>query len=118
MHIRAVVHAVLPMEMDGCGVVPAEEIEGVDGLVLVTEESPHTLSLLVVDAAETQRGDFFIFLHDGLVDKKVLHSVLARVLIGLCPCHAMCHHGVANLESRVDDNAVVAVEHLGIHSSH
>ena len=54
MHIRAVVHAVLPMEMDGCGVVTAEEIEGVDGLVLVTEESPHTLSLLVVDAAETQ----------------------------------------------------------------
>ena len=108
----------LSMEVDGGGVVPTEEIERVDGLVLVAEEAPHPFALLVVDAAETTGGDVFVFFHDGFIDEKVLHPVFTWVLVGLCSCHAMCHHSIADFESRIDDDAIVAVEHLSVHASH
>ncbi len=119
VHEAVVVHAVLAVEADGPRIVLVKQVEGVNGGVFVAEEPNDTVQLLVfVHAAEALLGHLLILFHQGFRHDEILHAVLPRVLKVLCPHHVVAHHRVAHLQGRVDDDAVVAVEHLGVHAAH
>ena len=118
MHVGAFVHAVSAMEMNGIGVVLMEEAEGVHQIVLVAEEPPYTLAFTIVHTAETLVCHPFILLHQVVVYKELLHTVFTGIEEGLCSRHAMLHHRLADFEGGVEHDAVIAVEHLGIHTTH
>ena len=74
VHERVVVHAVLTVKVYGLQV--GEDVEGVDQLVAVAEESPDVMLLVgVAGMLEVQLGDGPVFLHEWLVDIELLHAV-------------------------------------------
>ena len=53
VHEALVVHAVLAMEADGLRIDATEQVEGVDGGVLIAKETVYALAVFVVNAQET-----------------------------------------------------------------
>ena len=120
-----VVGAVLPMERDALRVVLHIEVVGVHQLVFVAKERPHTMtfchSLLVrklLKILETLLLHLMVFLHDGFRNHEFLDTILTRILEHLLTRHTVSAHGIGNLESRIDEDTVVAIEHLCVHTSH
>ena len=107
-----------PVEADGLLVVFVEQVEGVHGGVLVAKEAEDTLLFFIVHTVEAELGDLFIGLYQRLGHHEVLLAVSPWVREVLCPDHTVLLHRLAHLQGRVDEDAVVAVEHLGIHPSH
>ena len=106
------------MEVDGIGIVLVEEAECVYQVVLVAKQAPHAAALLVGHSAEALLCHPFVFLHQVVVDKELLHTILAGVEERLRAGQAVLHHRLAYLEGGVEHDAVVTVEHLGIHATH
>ena len=96
----------------------AEHVEGVDDGVGIAEETVDAALLGGIDMAEAVGGNLLILLLQGFRDDDVLHSVLARVLIGLLSKHIVLQDGRPHLKGGVDTDAVVAIKHLGIHAAH
>ena len=118
MHEGVVVHAVLAMKADGSRVVGMKEVVCVDGGVFIPEETFHARLLLIINTFEAMIGQFLVFLDHGFGDDELLHAVEARIRKVLVADHAMFLHRVAHLEGRIDEDAVVAIEHLGVHATH
>ena len=118
VHKRLVVHAVLPMEVQGLRINAMEQVVGVYRCVLVAKESVDTLALLIVDALEALFRLVLILLDQRLVDVELLHAVLSGVLELLRSRHAVCLHGLTHLQGSIHADAVVAIQLLGIHATH
>ena len=118
VHERAVVHAVLAVEGNSLAVVLIEERAGVDEVVFIAEEAEDALLLVVVDVAEVLFGHVPVFLHQRLVNVELLHAVLTGAEELLLAGEPMALHGVGNLEGGVHQDAVEAVQLLGIHAAH
>ena len=99
-------------------VVLTEQVVGVDGSVLVAEESPYTMLLLIAHAGKALVGHLLVLLDECLGDDKVLHTVLSRIREVLGTNHAVLLHRIAHAEGWVHEYAVIAVEHLSIHATH
>ena len=99
---------VLAVEMYGVGIVGAKEVEGVHRRVIVAEESPHTLAVIVGHAFKAVGGHLAVFLHHGLGHDKLLYAVLAGIEESLFARHAMLGHSVAHLKCRIGEDAVIA----------
>ena len=106
------------MKMNSSGIVFAEQVERMHERILVAEESGHAVTLLRSDVLETVGRGLGILLHERLGDDELLHAVGPRVLERLLAYHSVLRHGLAHLESRVHQYAVVALQLLGIHASH
>ncbi len=118
MHKRVVVHAVLAVEADGLAVVLCEGVVGMHQRVLVAEESEHPLLLVVGDALEVAFRRQPVLFHQRLVDIELLNAVLSGREELLLARQSVALHRVGNAECRIDADAVEAVEHLGVHTSH
>ena len=119
VHEALVCHAVLSVEVGRLPVVLSEEVKGVYRGVFVAEESPHpALLLLAVGLGEALLGHLAVFLHQGLGHDEFLYAIRPGVLEHLFPHHAMLMHGVGHLESRIHTNAIISIEHFGIHAAH
>ena len=118
MHERVVVHAMLTVETDGRGIVLTEQVVSVHRRILIAKESPHAGLFVRRHRRETLLRHLLILFHKRLRDHEVLHTVLTGIGEMLGAYHTVFLHRVAHLEGRVDKDAVVAVEHLGIHAAH
>ena len=95
-----------------------KERKSVNQRVFIAEESPHMLMIVGGHAFETVCGHLTIFLHQRLRDDEFLHSVLTGILKHELSYHAVLNHCPAHLKSGVDEDSVVATEHLGVHPAH
>ena len=108
--------SVLAMEVDGLRIVLVEEVEGVNHRVFIAEEAVNSCLLLRGDVLEAALGDVAVFLDETLGNHQFVYSVLSRVLEFLLAGHAA--HRVAHLEGWIHEYAVVAFQHLGVHTTH
>ena len=113
-----VIHTVLPMERDGLRIVLLEERHRMHQWVGITEESPHPLLLFFVNMGETLLLHSAVFLHHGFRHDKLLHTILTRILEGLLADHPMGSHRIGNLEGRIHQDTVIAIQLFGIHATH
>ena len=119
MHEGLVVHAVLAMKGNGLRIVGTESVPGVDNGVPVAEEAEDTLSLaLITCMLEIALRELAILLHKRLVHIELLHAVLPGRIESLLAHHPVALHRVADGKGGIREDAVVAVEHLGIHAAH
>ena len=120
-----VVHTVGTMEMSSLRIMTAIEIPGMHKIVLIAEEPPHTLPLLCLllrchrlKAREALFSDLLIFFLQSFRNHKLRLAILARVLPRLFTRQAMLLHRRSHLEGGIDADAVEAIEHLRIHTTH
>ena len=106
------------MKTNSRGVVLGENIKGVYARIFVTKEARYALLFGFVYAIEQLRGNFLVFVYQCFGYDKVLYTVYSWVLKGLFAHHIVLHHGVAHLESGVNQDAVYTSKHLGIHAAH
>ena len=104
------------MEVDGLRIVLVEEVEGVNHRVLIAEETINSFLILGGDVLEAALCDVAVFLDESLGNHQFVYSILSRVLELLLAGHAA--HRVAHLEGWVHEDAVVAFQHLGVHTTH
>ena len=67
---------------------------------------------------ETLLLHLMVFLDHGFRDDEFLNTILTRVLEHLLTRHTVGAHGIGNLKGRIDQDTVVAIEHLCVHTSH
>ena len=114
-----VVHTVLTVEMDGIEIMFAEQVEGMYGGVGIAEKSINMIpSFFFVYTFKALLGDVFVFFHQGFRHDKFLYTVLTGIENGVFAEHIVLKDGVAHLEGRIDEDAVVTVEHFGVHAAH
>ena len=118
MHKRVIVHTMLAMKPHSLGVVFTKQIVGIHGGILIAEESPHAVLLVIIDTIETFLGYILVLFYQGLCYNKVLHPILTRILKVLSSYHTMFLHRIAHSQSRVHQYAIIASKHLGIHTAH
>ena len=118
MHEGVVVHAMFAMKADGSRVVGMKEVVCVDGGVFIAEEAFHARLFLIINTFEAVISHFLVFLDEGFGDDELLHAVETRIGEMLVADHAVFLHRVAHPEGRIDEDTVVAVEHLGVHATH
>lgn len=109
---------VLAVEGDGLRIVAAEEVEGMHDGVAVAEEPEDAALLVGGDGGKAMGGDVGILLDQRFGHHHLHFSVLARVLVHLFAGHAALRRALAHLEGRIDEDAVVTIEHLGVHAAH
>ena len=110
--------SVLAVEADSLRIMAVEEVKGMHHRVLVAKEPVHTPLLVGIDRRKAAGGDIGILLDQSLGHHHLLHAVSTWILKHLFAHHVALLHGLPHLQCGVDQYAVIAVQHLGIHTAH
>ena len=74
--------------------------------------------LFFIDTIKALFCHFFVFFDHCLGDDEILYPVLTRIREVLGTYHAVLLHCVTHAEGWVDEDAVVATQHLSVHAPH